>query len=128
MALPNDLNLNSTQDGTQIRLDMLRVDKLDALTFDAVAGSALVSTMFSLDFLYVLVATEDCIVDFSNVAVKLPSNRDAVVLQAGERATIMLPPTATGFSVVGLASPGTLYIQRFTPWSGLGDGTSVTNE
>jgi len=128
MARPADAYPVTTQSGNQIRLDAVSIKALDSITFDATTGSALDTAMFEVDGLYVLLASADCIVDFTAVATKTPVNAKAVVLQAGERATVMLPVTATGFSAIGLSASGTLYIQRLTTWAGLADSVTLGNQ
>ena len=124
MTRPADAYPVTTQSGNQIRLDAVSIKALDSITFDATTGGALNTSMFEVDGLYVLLASADCIVDFTAVATKTPINAKAAVLQAGERATVMLPATATGFSAIGLSAAGTLYIQRLTTWAGLANTNS----
>ena len=128
MARPVDAYPVTTQNGNQIRLDAVSIKALDSIAFDANTGSALDTSMFEVDGLYVLLSNADCIVDFTSVATKTPINAKAVILQASERATIMLPATATGFSAIGLSAAGTLYIQRLTTWAGLADSVTLGNQ
>jgi len=128
MARPVDSYPITTQDGRQIRLDAVSIKALDTVGFTAAAGSTPTATMLEVDGLYVLVANADCIVHFTGVANKTPVNAPAVLLLAGERATIMLPSNATGFSAIGLATSGTLYIQRLHTWAGLADSVTLGNQ
>jgi len=128
MARPADAYPVTTQNGNQIRLDAVSIKALDYIPFNATTGSASDSSMYEVDGLYVLLATADCIVHFTGVATKTPVNAPAAVLQAGERGTVLLPDTATGFSAIGLATSGTLYIQRLTTWAGLADSVTLGNQ
>jgi len=127
MALPVDAYPITTKDGNQIRLDTVRIKLLDYLDFGTGTGSALASGAYEDDMVYVLYATTDCIVRFDAVATNNPIAHKAVVLLGGERATIMLPAGATGFSAIGLANSGRLYIQRLTAWAGLADSITLGN-
>lgn len=119
MANPSDQYPQATHDNQQIRLDSVRVLKLTAQDIPITTGSALNAAPLVTDAMYILVATENCIVDFTAVATLTPNLADAVLLLAGERATVMLPVGATGFSTIALTAAGTLYIQQIETWAGL---------
>jgi len=128
MPLPIDAYPSATQDGRQIELDVVRVATLDYLDFTSTGGSAVATSMLKAATIYSVVATQACIVDFTTIANINPVAAKAVVLLAGERATIMLPVDATGFSAVGLSSSGRLYIQQLTTWAGLANASTLGNQ
>jgi len=124
MALPDDSYPLATQSGQQIRLDMIRPKLLDHIPFLTASGSAVIATPIEVNGVYILSTDADCIVDFVGVATKLPVATVAVLVCVGSPVTITLPSTATGFSAIGVAANGTLYIQRVIPWAGLANTTS----
>jgi len=127
-ALPVDAYPIATQDGKQIHLDMVRVLTLHSVTFNITTGTALDTAPFVQDGVFVLYATEDCIVDFVGVAVKPAAGQAALFISAGERVTCMLPPAATGFSAIGISVAGTLYIQQISAFAGLANDVTLGNQ
>ena len=127
MTAPNDAYPHATRDGRQIRLDTVRILQLDHQIFNATTGVALDTAPYADDANYVLWATEACIVRFDDVATQTPVTHKAILLDAGERATIMLPAGSTGFSSIGLVLAGTLFIQRIEVWAGLADDNTLGN-
>jgi len=127
MALPVDAYPVTTKQGQQIRLDAVRIKALDYVDFTNTSGSVLDTASYEDDMVYILYATQDCVVRFDGLASATPVNSKSVLVLGGERATIMLPIGSTGFSGIGLTAAGRLYIQRITAWAGLADDVTLGN-
>jgi len=128
MALPVDAYPLATQDGQQIRLDVVRLIDLTAVVFTSTTGTASDASLIVTDALYVFLASADCIIYFTGVATGSPIKAKAVFAAAGERVSCMLPAGATGISVVGIGSGGTLYVQTIENWAGLANATTLRNQ
>jgi len=128
MALPVDAYPVTTQDGQQIRMDIVRILALDSISFNSTTGTAVATSMLVPDALYVLYSNADCIVRFDGVASKTLSNTPAVLAAAGERVSCLLPFGATGFSAIGLSTAGTVYVQRVAAFAGLANTTTLGNQ
>jgi hypothetical protein len=128
MSLPIDAYPLATQDGQQIRLDLVRIVSLDSVAFTSTAGTALNAALLTVDAIYVFFATTDCIIRFNGVASKTLSATPAVLVAAGERVTCLLPIGATGLSVIGISVGGTLYIQQVAAFAGLANDTTLGNQ
>jgi len=128
MALPIDAYPVATQDGQQIRMDIVRILALDSISFNNTTGTAVATSMLVPDALYVLYSNADCIVRFDGVASTVLSNTPAVLVAARERVSCLLPFGATGFSVIGLSASSTLYIQQVAAFAGLANTTTLGNQ
>jgi len=124
MALPEDSYPLATQEGNQIRLDVVKAKFLDHIVFNATTGTAVTALPLEANGVYILTATADCIVDYTAVATKTPAAAVATLVQANTPTKVTLPVAATGFSAIGLTVGGTLFIQRIIPWAGLANATS----
>jgi len=128
MPLPIDAYPLATQDGQQIRLDLVRVIDLNTVAFNNLTGSAVNAGLVVIDAIYVFFATSDCIVAFTGIASKTLNNTPAVLVAAGERVTCLLPVGATGISTIGLSASGILYIQKVAAFAGLANTTTLGNQ
>lgn len=73
---------------------------------------------------YSLVASAECIVDFTAVASITPNGAPALYIRPGERLDVFLPNNATGISCIGLVAAGTLYVQQLVAWASLANANA----
>ena len=128
MALPVDSYPLATQNGQQIRLDLVRILDLNSVAFNSSTGGTSNAGLVVPDAIYVFFATADCIIAFTGVASKTLNNTPAMVLAGGERATCLLPTGATGISAIGLSTSGTLYVQKVAAFAGLANDITLGNQ
>jgi hypothetical protein len=118
----------ATQDGVQIRMDLVRPNGLWAIPIPITTGSIPVVGILNASNIYEFRATADCIIDFTAVAISLPYGNLAIQLRAGETMLVTPPVTVTGISVLGLSATGLLYIAEYVNWAGLANDTTLGNQ
>jgi len=109
----------STENGDQIKLEVVKPLTLTAIPFLTASATTQDTVTLAPEKLYVFYTTQDCIVDFITTATKTPSGNTALLLLSNERGYIMPPDNLIGMSVIGLSSDGTLYVQEIIRWAGL---------
>jgi len=128
MPLPTDSYPLATQDGKQIRLDIIRPIALDSITFLSTVGSAVNTTILTVDGLYELISTSDCIVAFTGIASKTLNKTPALFVPAGVPVKCLPPVGVTSISIIGITLGGTLYIQELVIFAGLANDTTLGNQ
>jgi len=124
MVAPVDAYPLSTQDGKQIRLDVIKPIKLVVVPFSTAAFAALDITTLQVDHIYEISSTQACVLGFGVTPLAAMSSGNNLYLPARVSKVISPPINLMGLSVIG-ALVGDLYIQEVVSWAGLANPAST---
>jgi len=125
MAAPFDSYPFATQQGVQIRPDIIKPVHLVVFPFTLSAMTAIDTTSLAIDKVYQLYATQDCMLGFGAAPVAAVASGNNLFLPKNTYITISPNMSLIGLSALGVTVAGTLYIQEIVTWAGLANPAST---